>query len=73
MVAQDGEGWVGFAAAVAADDAGGKEAARADFVFGGVRQNIDDVRSLLNVPKMHKSEGSDRTELAVVFVLVEPA
>jgi len=73
MISQDCKSWVGLAAAVAADNSSGKQAAGADFIFCGVGENINDIRALFNIPKMDETESSDGAELTIVFVLVKPA
>lgn len=72
MVAQDGESGVHFAAAVAADNASGKESAGADFIFCSIGEDVDDIWAFFNIPKVHEAKNSYGAELAVVFMPVEP-
>ena len=72
MVAQDGESGVHFAAAVAADNAGGKESAGADFIFCSIGEDVDEIWAFFNIPKVHEAKSSCGAELDVVFMPVEP-
>ncbi len=73
MISKDCKSWVVLAAAVAADNTSGKQAAGADFIFCGVGENINDIWALFNIPKMDETESSDGAKLTVVFMLVKPA
>ena len=55
MVAQDGESGVHFAAAVAADNASGKQSAGADFIFCSIGEDVDDIWAFFNIPKVHEA------------------